>query len=618
MGLRGPVAVDPREDRLRELTRARVPESEGAGRGNETVALPQFYFCWSSHGLFGTGYGVRAASRELQALSSEDWQRYVVFCDYVPEEERQDWGEHPDAPITLARYRLPERGYLIARKSPGGRRGTYFVHCILDEAGRIDPAAIASSESAGFWATSDAELDESTKVLPELELSLWDGVGVDTPWSPLPSASSVELEAALLELSAARGEGRVARVRGQGAEALAEVRGLLGLLPSGLAAQICFSTYEARDRSDALDVVAAGDLGAVEPGEVWPRLLVAAAREDPSDFQTIREDPRVTDIPSLVSAVRMRHGEMTPDDLRTALDGDSPFVDALTQRADFSSVLAASIDQAPEWWEREGLNRLFRLRTPPQFISRPEVLLASAAERSVRGSLQAAAVFTQLYKAVQPHLSLGAEHLHSLGGDSRAEMAYLLLRGEQKVNPETLTRLMPLLVYRWSRIGTILRELPEDARTAALRRSILEGEQDGVPEIDSLQVGLVVDVVCDLCDAPETRRRTAVFLAMSLRSQRGSNGLIAGVLKRELPPEFVRGELSEALRDEGIPIAPALRGSLLQAGTADHPDFYRLVAPTSGLGSVEAVRSSSGPTGGSRAKLRRWIRRSASHEDPAD
>jgi hypothetical protein len=531
------------------------------------VALPQFFYCWSSHGLFGTGYGVRATTPEMQRWSRDDWVPYTTFCDYIPQAERQGRDE---APVTLARYRLAGGGYLIARKTLTGRRQTYFVHAIVDAEGVVDPLAIAASDDARFWVTSEDGLEPS-----ERTLSAFDALQFAAPAAP-PEVPDERLEPLVAHFAGAWSSHQPAVVAGEGVDALPAMRALLALLPRRVAAKVCFSTYEAHDRPGALDLVAARDAAPAAGTPAWVRRLVALARSDPEWLRGLNEDERVAELPHLAAAIEAVHAPLTPNTVHDAVQRSSPFVPELMQRPEFAPALIEAVDANPQWWRSVGFDRL-RVHPLTSAVGSSAELLEAAAARFARGKTAAGAALVALYQTIEPDLDGRLRDVEALMADVPPQLAALLLNDQESVPEAAAARWEPWLVSRWSRLGETLRLVPEGLWRRVIRASIMEGEGDDAPALAGPQERLAFELVGELAADPRHDDRAAAFLVMYVVRSPDPAGALTDALGSNLPAAFVRGALSNRLLDAQEVVTPTVARELLRAGVADHAAFRRLV-----------------------------------------
>jgi hypothetical protein len=550
------------------------------GSADAPTSLPQFLYCWSAHGLFGTGYGVRAATADLAQLDRHEWDEYAAFCDYMPQEERQSPDYADRAPLVLARYRLPRGGFLIARKTPTGRPGTYFVHAILDTAGVADPLAIVDSYNAPFWRTDDDELGEGTHLLPAFDAAPWRA----PDRAARPPEACEDLEGLLAAFVQAERSPGPLRLGGAGLDALRQVRTLLWFLPPSVAAALSFSTYESRERPGVLDVVAVEDARTQPPPVAtgWVATLARLAREDPQELLALRDDERVRSMADLAAAVGARHEPVTPEAVRDAVEGGSPFLAELGRRPAFPELVVQAIDADPEWWRATGLARL-----PADVLGPPAELLALAAARHEAGDIGAASAFLRAYADAQPARPARLEDLWHVRDTAKpttvTELASRLLDGPGELSEAERAEWEPLLICAWSRAAGVLRTTPAAWRPRLLGRIIEEGDDDASPPLGRDAWELVLDAVAVAARDPKLERRAADFLTGYASRQGDPTAVLEDALRRMPPPAFVREALAESLERSGIAVTPGLRRELLRAGTADLAAFQRLMVQTAAV-----------------------------------
>jgi hypothetical protein len=539
-------------------------------------ALAQFLFGWSAHGLFGTGYGIRAASSDLLRLSRDGWQPYLAFCDYMPQAERQ---AAPDPPVVIARYRLSAGGYLIARKRPTGRRDTYFVHGIVDPDGLVDPLAVASSGDAGFWLESDAHLDAAEKALPGFDVASWEGIGgADAVAAPALTADELaELVSSFVVASAARTPVAVA---GRGMTALPRIRALLWMLPASVGADLCFSTYETLDRPAALDVVASDDPPRPPAPPEWVRLLAELAHERPAAVSALRADGRVLNLVDYAALVAAAHGPLAAGSLRTALEHRSPFLADMASRPELAPALLDAIEAAPGWWESAGLERVLELPLDGDILDQRAVLERAVA-RGAAGDAGAASALVTLYRAREANLGgrlADLERIRAAGAQVVDELPALLLSDQPELPEDAIAAWLPMLVTSWSRLASVLDALPPWLRPRVLVKTLMEGDADAAAELGRQRAALIFDAIATAAPEPAAGERAARFLVDFAMTQPDPSRTLQDALQHSLHPPFVRGELAGRLSDVADVVTPALRQDLLWAGTADFPAFHRLVA----------------------------------------
>jgi hypothetical protein len=528
--------------------------------GPALAVLPQFFFCWSSHGLFDAGYGVRAASPELLSRTPDDFQLYTAFCDYIPQAERQ---ERADAPMTLARYRLGQAGYLIARKTLTGRTGTFFVHAIVDARGTVDPLTLAASADAPFWVTSEDELDPAQRALEPFAPELWAPYADDDE----RELGDDELERLLARFAGAFSHRRSVALDGEGAKALPQVRDLLRMLPRAVRSRLAFSTYEARERPGTLDVIGAAQAPETATVPDWVRRAVALSRSDPETLRALREDPRVTDLTGLVAGVEAIGGPLDAAILQAAVSRRSPYLELQVTRREFRAALLEAIDARPDWWRGAGLSHVLTL--DPALGPAVE-LLEAAAERYAQGRTGAGAALVGLYQHAEPDLDQRLADLASLPRGAQSLGPLLLSDQREVADPAAWD---PWLATRWDGLGEALRAVPPALHRRLLRCSIREGGL-GAPSVGPGLDAHVLEVIAELARDKEYAARAASFLLAWVPN---ANAL-AAALRVDLPPAFVRGPLAERLTDVPELVNVAVRGELIRAGLADQPAFRRLIS----------------------------------------
>jgi hypothetical protein len=546
-----------------------------------TRALSQFVYCWSAHGLFGTGYGVRAATSDLLQLTREDWGRYVAFCDYLPEADRQRNDFEQTAPLCLARYRLPDGGYLIVRKAPGGRRGTYFVHAVIDADGAIDSTAIVASSDASFWLEADDGL-EPGETLPALDADAW------LTSVPEHVAPGGETARDLAAFAAANAEGAVTRISGVGRPVLPRIAALLRLLPEALAAGICFSTYEAGERTSALDLVADDEaVPGPEPNE-WMSRLVELGREAPDATAALRGDERVRTLADLAEAVEAVTAPVAAAALTDAVASASPFLPELLRRPGAAEAVVDAIDAAPQAWGRGDLGGV----DLAALLGGPEAVLALAAGRL--GDRPAAAkVFAAAYGTARPDLDSRLRDLQAsaagMEADDVTELALLLLGDQSTVDAATAHAWQAVIRPRWTRMAELMRTTRPGLQAAVVRGGLFEGAGDGPPRLPGDAAHLVVDAVADAATVPGLERRAAAFLVGFAVGRECEHEILLRALER-LAPGFVRGPLADRLVDEHYRPDEAVRAALQRAGLADAEAFRLLTEPAAVAPEREAPR----------------------------
>jgi hypothetical protein len=510
----------------------------------------------------------------LLRWTPDDWQRYLAFCDYIPQAERQQRALSGDAPVALARYRLGQAGYLIARKTLTGRPGTFFVHAIIDAHGVVDPLDVAASEGAAFWVTSEDGLEPAQRALERFDVTHF-GEAARIPQPPDP--------ALLARFAGAWANRRILSLECDGADAVAQVHSLLRWLPASVRATLAFSTYEAGTRPGVIDIV--GSRQPAPAASTVPDWVHRALALDPETLDTIRDDPRVTDLGGYVAAVDAIAGPLTAAALEAAVNEQSPALERMIARPELREALLEAIDARADWWRGVGLSRVLALEPDLGPAGR---ILEAAAHRHANARLGPAGTLVWLYQRLQPDLEQRLADLEALPHPAHA-LGPALLSDQRSVPDDVAAAWEPWLAADWDRLGAALRNAGPALRPRLLRRSIIDGEP-GAPSVGTEHEALVLDVVAELARDERYAVRAATFLLGWVRDAHA----LAGALRADLPAPFVRGPLAERLAGAPELLDTAVRGELIRAGLADHAAFRRLIAEPprgSALPAADAPRS---------------------------